>query len=236
MKIFTTIYIWLFTPLLYFIAFIIIFIINPFVKNDTILKFIRFASKIILKIIFVRCTIIYEEEIDKSGTYIFMPNHTSLIDVLVATAYFPQSMNAIEAKSHFKWPIYGKIIKIIGQIPIDRKKARESIKSFEIAKEKLKKGRSIIVFPEGTRTKDGYLGKFKNLPFKFAKEANYPVVPVTIIGVIPMSPEHQFWIKPAKVKIIFGKHLNPEQISNIETNDLKNQIRNEIILMAEKYK
>jgi len=236
MKLFTTIYIWILTPLLYFIAFLIIFIINPFVKNDIILKFIRFASKVILKILFVRETIIYEEAIDKSKTYIFMPNHTSLIDVLIATAYFPMNMNAIEAKSHFKWPIYGLIIKIIGQIPIDRKKVRESIKSYEIAKEKLKKGRSIIVFPEGTRTKDGKLGSFKNLPFKFAKEANCPIIPVAINGIIPMSPELNFWIKPAKVKIIFGKHLKPEQISKIETNDLKNLVKNDIIRMKKEYK
>jgi len=217
-------------------VFILIILIHPFVNINFLYKLLRFWSKNTLRILFVRTKIIYEEEIDKNGTYIFMPNHTSIIDVLLASAYWPVNINAIEAHKHFKWFLYGKIIRIFGQIPINRNSATGSLKSFEIAKERLKIKRSIIVFPEGTRSRNGELRAFKNLPFKFAKESNTTIVPVAMLGILKMSPENSFWIKPAKVTIVFGKQIKTEQINELKFTELREKVKNDIVRMKNKYK
>ncbi len=235
MKYIATLYIWLVGGIFYlFIAFFII-LIHRFVKIEFLYNFLRTSSRIVLNILFVRTRVIYEQALDLNKTYIFMPNHVSLIDVLITTAYFPVNMNAIEAHTHFNWFIYGKIIKIFGQIPINRHNARQSIKSFEIAKERIKQGRSIIVFPEGTRSKTEQMNPFKTLPFKFAKNTDAILVPVALIGLERMSPERHFWIKPAKAKIVFGKQITKDQMKNYTAKELAELVRTEIIRMHEQY-
>ena len=235
MKYIATLYIWIVGGIFYLFIALFIILTHRFVKIEFLYDFLRTSSKIVLNILFVKTKVIYEEPLDLGETYIFMPNHVSLIDVLITTAYFPINMNAIEAHTHFTWFIYGKIIKIFGQIPINRHNARESIKSFEIAKARLKQGRSIIVFPEGTRSKTQEMNPFKTLPFKFAKNTDSILVPVALIGLERMSPERHFWIKPAKAKIIFGKQINSKQMQNYSAKELAEIVRTEIIRMHEQY-
>lgn len=234
MKRILSIYMWLVGGLGYFLIFIMIVILNPFVKKNFLYTFLKSTTKILLRILFIRTTIVYREEIDKNKTYIFMPNHVSLIDVLVAGAYWPVNMNAIEAHTHFKWFLYGKVIRIFEQIPINRKSPRASLKSFEIAKERLKI-RSIILFPEGHRSKDGQMRPFKKLPFKFAKETTAEVVPVALIGIEKVLPENSIWITPAKIKIIFGKIIDNQQKQSLTVEQLSDKVKTDIQQMINKY-
>jgi 1-acyl-sn-glycerol-3-phosphate acyltransferase len=235
MKYIATLYIWIIGGLLFGLSFILIIVLNPFFKQEKLFDIIIFLSKFILKILFFKIDIVYEQEIDKNVPHIFMPNHVSMIDVLVMAAYQPVHYNAIEAESHFKWFLYGKVIKILGQIPIDRKNKVKSIESFKIAKERLKTGRSIIVFPEGTRSKSGQLGEFKNMPFRFAKDSEVGLIPVAIIGVDKIAPEKSIWIKPARITIVFGKEIKQDEIRMLNYEQLKEKVRNEIIRMKKKY-
>ncbi|MBN2663272.1 MAG: 1-acyl-sn-glycerol-3-phosphate acyltransferase [Bacteroidales bacterium] len=235
MKYILSIFIWLIGGFGYLFIFTSILILNLFFSKKFLYKYLSVTSRIILRIIFIRTKVIFEEPIDKNKTYIFMPNHVSMFDVLIASAYFPVNMNAIEAHTHFKWFLYGRVIKIFGQIPINRTNARESLKSFEIAKERLKT-RSIIVFPEGTRSKDGKMRSFKKLPFKFAKDAGYDIVPVGFIGIDKIAPEESIWITPAKLKLIFGKQISPDQAKKLSADELKDNVRNEVERILKQYK
>lgn len=212
-----------------------VIILKPFFKIEKIFNFIRFNFKVMLNVIFIRTKIIYEEPIDKTKAYIFMPNHISLMDAVYTTAYAPVFYNAIEAKSHFAWFLYGKAIKILGQIPIYRKNTISSLKSFEIAKEKLKNGRSILVFPEGTRSRTGKIGNFKTMPFVFALETQVDIVPMAIIGNDNLIPEKSLLLKPSKIKIVFGKHLKHNEIKNLSKEQLRDKTKNIIKEMKKKY-
>jgi len=236
MKILYSIYAWIVGGLLFIFNMTMVIILKPFFKVEKIFNFIRFSFKLMLNLILLRAKVIYEETIDKNKTYIFMPNHVSLLDAVFATAYAPVFYNAIEAKSHFSWILYGKGIKILGQIPIDRKNLNSSLQSFELAKEKIQNGRSIIVFPEGTRSRNGKIGKFKSMPFKFAKESNADIVPVAFVGNEKLVPEDSLVIAPTKIKIVFGKQIKNSEIKNLTTQELKDKVKNQIIEMKQKYK
>ncbi len=235
MKFITTIYIWLVGGISYLLLFILIILLSPFFKPTQLFPFFRLWTNITLTILFLRPKIIYEQPIDKKRVYIFMPNHVSMLDVLLAGAFWPVFINAIEAKSHFKWFIYGKVIKIFGQIPIDRTSVRASIRSFKIAQERLKMGRSIIVFPEGHRSKGGEMQPFKKLPFKFAKDSGVDVVPVAFVGLEKISPEASIWIKPTKTKLVFGRHITAGEIEKMSIEELSDKTRSEIERMIKQY-
>jgi 1-acyl-sn-glycerol-3-phosphate acyltransferase len=169
---------------------------------------------------FIRWEIIYDQPLDKKKPYIFMPNHTTLWDVFAAGAFFPVYVSALEAHTHFKWPVYGWAIKAYGQIPINRKNPKASWNAYLKAIEKLKQGISIIVFPEGTRSPDGKLQRFKKIPFKFVKEAGVDLVPVGFVNLYKLSPANVKWIKPVKIKIHFGKPIPKEAIEKMDIEQL----------------
>ncbi len=227
MKYISAIYIWIVGIISFLIIFTLIFILNLFLSKNSLFKFLSFSCKIALWFMLLRFKVNFEQKLDTKKSYIFMPNHTSMMDVLILSAYMPVFANAIEAHKHFKWFIYGWIIKIFEQIPINRTSARESIRSFQIAKERLQKGRSIIVFPEGTRSKKSQMNNFKKLPFKFAIESGFAVVPVAMKGVDKASPEN-IWVKPAKIIINFGTPLEADEIANLTQEELSDQVRKKI--------
>ena len=104
---------------------------------------------------FIKVKIEYAENLDLNKNYLYMPNHVSLLDAPLMVVYLPQFVNALEAKEHFSWPLYGKLIRMWGNIPIDRKNARSSYTSMMKSKTVLQERNSIIIYPEGGRTTDG---------------------------------------------------------------------------------
>ncbi len=208
-------------------------LIRPFARPEKTFPIISFLFRLMFKCLFIKVEVIYDEPLDK-GPYIFMPNHTSFWDVFMAGAFFPTYISALEADSHFKWPLYGWAIKAYGQIPINRRNPRSSWNSYLKAIEKIKKYNiSIIVFPEGTRSPDGKLKKFKKIPFKFAKEANVDLVPVGFVGLTKLSPKHVRWVQPTKVKIHFGKPIPKEQIQKMSVEQLQQLVYEQVKHLSE---
>jgi len=233
---FTTIYIWLVGGT-YAILFAIIYAHKMNKKGpDAVFPKLQKSLRRLFKILFIKITVEKDIQFEEGKSYIFMPNHVSFIDVPLFGAYLPFYANALEAESHFKWKIYGKLIKAYQQIPVRRENPKSSIKSYEIAKERLKIGRSIIVFPEGHRTEDGKLKNFKKLPFAFAKDAGVDIVPVGLSGVQALSPKGTIWVKPTKVTIRYGKIIKYEDLKNMEIEELMEKVRTEIISLVDDYK
>ena len=212
----------------YFIIFTLTLILSPFLSTKTLHVFFKYSSRMALWLMFFRFKVNIETPIDKTQAYIYMPNHVSIFDVMVSAAFVPSYTNGIEAHTHFKIFYFGWILKILKQIPIDRTNIRKSLKSFEIAKERIKDNISIIIYPEGTRSKTGILLPFKKIPFKFAKEANASIIPVGYIGIEKVSPQKSIWIKPTKIIVNYGKIITKEEIEKMTIDELKEKVREDI--------
>ncbi len=200
-------------------------------KIDT---FYKAVLRQLFTIIFVPVRIEYEEKLQKGKTYVFMANHVSIVDVPLVGANLPGFCNAIEAESHFHWPVYKHLIKGYGQIPIDRNSVRSSLKSMQIAEERLLQGTSIIVFPEGHRTDDGNLQEFKKLPFLMVQRAGVEIVPIGISGMWQFSPRDSFVFRPGKLKMKFGKPISTRTDKNISPEDLMKMTRDKILSLVER--
>jgi len=218
-----------------FVVFILVFqiIIRPFVHPRKSFPVISFLFRLMFRLMFIRWERIFDEPLDKDKAYIYMPNHTTLWDVFAAGAFFPTYVVALEAHTHFRWFLYGWAIKAYGQIPINRKNPKASWNAYLKAIEKLREGISVVVFPEGTRSKDGKLQKFKKIPFKFAKEAGVDLVPVGFVNLYKLSPAQYKWIQPVKIKIHFGRPIRAEEIARMTVEELMERVYNEIKRLSE---
>lgn len=122
------------------------------------------------------------------GPVIFMSNHQSNFDILALLATMPRQFYWIAKKELFDIPVFGHSMRRGGYIPLDRSDGRKALKSMDNAAAIIRAGKSVVMFPEGTRSKDFHLLPFKRGGFLLALKAGVPVVPVTINGSGRINP------------------------------------------------
>ncbi len=219
---------------LYFVLLLFICIFLSFViPQKTLDPFIKKSLKLLLKMLFIKVHSEGAENVEPDKTYLFMSNHQSLFDIPLLEAYVPTFVRGVEALRQFKWPVYGWTIRRVGNIPIDRKNIHASIKSMKITKKILKKGKSIIILPEGHRTLDGNLGPFKKLPFHLAKQAGVPVIPIGLSGLFELKHKGSWLIRPRPITIKFGQPIPPEKIQSFSPEELRDFVREKIQSLSE---
>jgi 1-acyl-sn-glycerol-3-phosphate acyltransferase len=148
--------------------------------------------------------------------YLFMANHQSGLDIPVLLAAMPLPFKFVAKRELFRIPLFGWAIKKAGHISIDRENPRKALKGIEEAVSKLAAGASVLIFPEGTRSKDGSLLPFMKGAFSLAARAAAPVVPMAITGTYALQPpghavpraSGRVWIHMGKPIPIEGKGLS----------------------------
>ncbi len=168
------------------------------------------------------CVFIFPKAINRSGAdtpypVIYTANHVSFFDLFVSGAVLPGNPRGLELKSHFSKPVYGWFITRFGEIPIDPKSASSIKRSFENAADILKRGeRSLLIMPEGTRTRDGMVKKFRSGAFYLSRKSSVPVVPVVYKNLYNINNSNSHIIKPGIVKAVL---LPPVYPQNFDSDD-----------------
>ncbi|MCF7808742.1 MAG: 1-acyl-sn-glycerol-3-phosphate acyltransferase [Candidatus Marinimicrobia bacterium] len=165
-------------------------------------------------------TIEFSEPLPDDKPLIFMANHSSLIDIPLLKAVIPHYFMGIIAHDQLHYPLYGKVVQRMGNIPIYRDNVRKSLRSFEEAKQRLEDGIHITVLPEGNRSLDGKLLPFKKLPFHFAEQCGAHIVPIAISGVFNMKNKHSIHLTPGNIVVRFGPIIDPNQVSEMDAQTL----------------
>jgi len=216
-------YIWVAAGSMFFLTTLVGIVIFNLFKRERVQPFFAFMLNFVFVVAFVRIKLINRPK-DKSKTYLYFPNHTSIADVPLMGAYLPTYANAIEADSHFKWPVYKYLVKAYQQIPINRENVRESLKAMNIALERLKNGRAVVIFPEGHRTRTGEIQEFKKLPFAMALKSGATLVPISISGMWKLSPNDKFEKRPTTVTMKFHPPITPDEYAGLTADELKDKI------------
>jgi 1-acyl-sn-glycerol-3-phosphate acyltransferase len=163
----------------------------------------KVASRLILSCCGVRVRIRGIENLAPRGRYIVMMNHVNFFDSFVFYSRFPGLARGIEEESHFRWPFYGWMLRRVGMIPISRKdpaRAREGLaRAAALVRER--PGYSIIILPEGTRTRDGNLGPFKRGGFHLALETGLDILPLVQTGAYRINRKGSLLVRPGKVDL-----------------------------------
>lgn len=156
---------------------------------------------------------------------VFMSNHTSIFDVSVLISCIDKELGFIGKEELKKVPLAGYWVDKGGNIPLNRTNPREGIKSILKGVDNLEKGISMVIFPEGTRSKDGKLLEFKSGSMKLATKSKKSIVPVYIKGADKIH-EGKFKFKSGKVSIVFGKPIETKNLSKEEERNLSTKLFN----------
>lgn len=162
------------------------------------------------------------------GPVIFMGNHQSNFDILALYAALPVHFSWIAKEELFRIPLFGFAMRRAGYIPLDRGDGRRALKSMDEAARKIRSGVSVIVFPEGTRTRDGNLLPFKRGGFLLAAKAGVPIVPFTINGTARINPAKTLQLRKGSVTISFSDPLETTGATGKKRDDLIGRVREAI--------
>ena len=174
----------------------------------------------------VRWEVIGRERLDPKQTYIFMANHQSNIDPPVFVPLIGRRVFILAKKELFKIPIFGYAMRRAQFIAVDRGNRDSAVDSVRQAIDVLNSGLSTMVYPEGTRSRDGRLLPFKKGPFHLAMDSGVPVVPVTIVGAHEVWPKGKFRITPGLIKVIFHAPVDPRAF--VSREELMEAVRTRI--------
>jgi 1-acyl-sn-glycerol-3-phosphate acyltransferase len=143
------------------------------------------------------------------GPVIFASNHESALDIWVLLARLPRSVRFVAKAELFDIPVFGAYMRLGGHVAVDRRNHARAVDSLRRAAEVVRGGTSLIVFPEGTRSRDGRVHAFKKGPFVLAKEAGVPVVPVAVSGAGRVTPKNVVAIFPGVIRLAVGEPVDP---------------------------
>jgi len=172
--------------------------------------------------------IIGREKVPSEGPVIFMSNHQGNFDILSLFLAIPRQFSWIAKEELFAIPVFGHSMRRAGYIPLDRSDGRRALKTIEAAAAMIKNGRSVIIFPEGTRTPDGNLLPFKRGGFLLAAKAGVPIVPLTINGSAKVNPCKRLELYPGKITIRFGEPISSVEGGGAHRDLLMEQVRTAI--------
>jgi len=148
------------------------------------------------------------EKIDRQKRYVLVSNHYSYFDIPCILAIVPQPIRFMAKASLFKIPIFGWALGRAGFIPIDRKNRRTAVKSFDLAAERIRRGNTIVVFPEEGRSRHREMRPFQRGAFLLAIKAQMPMMPIAVDGTFDVFRVGAKRITPATVTLRVGEAID----------------------------
>lgn len=176
----------------------------------------------------IRIEVAGAENVPRDSPVVFMSNHQGYFDILALFLAIPQRFSYIAKEELFKIPVFGHSMARAGYIPLDRGDGRRALKNMDSAAAIVRGGRSVVIFPEGTRGFDLGLLPFKKGGFLLAQKAGVPIVPVTINGSKQVHPKGRFELHPGNISVRFAGPLPPAEAAGKERDRLLDEVRRAI--------
>jgi 1-acyl-sn-glycerol-3-phosphate acyltransferase len=204
--------------------------------ENNVHKVANIWSRILLAICGTKVQVIGRENLLQSKPQVLMANHQSDFDILITLAHVPGQFRWIAKKELFAIPVFGEAMKSAGYIEIDRQNHEKALRSLDLAALRIREGKSVMTFPEGTRSRDGEIKAFKQGTFYLAIQAGAPIVPISIIGSGEIMPKRSLKIKPGKIKLVIDKPIPVAGYSLENRHELIERVRQVIIRNYDTYR
>jgi 1-acyl-sn-glycerol-3-phosphate acyltransferase len=205
------------------------FITFPFDRNGNIVHhYARWWAKVQLLVSGVRVKVKGLEHLDRETPYIYMSNHQGSYDIFALLSCLPVQFRWIAKKELFAIPILGWAMGAANYISIDRSGRRRALKSIERAASKIKGGVSVVIFPEGTRSRDGSIQPFKRGGFTLALKSGVPIIPITINGSRDVMARDSMRVRPGEIRVSVDRAIQTTPFSLRERNVLMEKVRETI--------
>jgi len=189
----------------------------------------RLWGKIQLRITGTRVRIRGLENIDPQRSFILVSNHQSTFDIFAFLGYLPIQFRWTAKAELFRIPFMGWAMSRIGYIPIERSSPKKAYRSMLRAAEVVRKGVSVIIFPEGTRSPDGNLQPFKKGVFLIALKSQAPILPITIQGASRIMRKGDWRIYPGQVRIQIDPPIETAGAPAEKEEQLSQRVRSTLV-------
>lgn len=190
-------------------------------EREFILKATSTWGRRIVNDLNIDLNIIGKENMPENGPVVFVANHQGYGDIPICCAALDKFQTGFIAKSSLsKLPLYGEWIKNIRSVMIDREDPRESLRAIETAIDFINQGFSIVVFPEGHRSKGNDMGEFKKGSLRLATKPGVPIVPISINGTYRLFEEKGYMQGNFKVDFLIHPAIETAGLSRPEASNL----------------
>jgi 1-acyl-sn-glycerol-3-phosphate acyltransferase len=163
--------------------------------------------------LWLRLKVSGHEHLDHTRGGLLLVNHQSFLDPLLVAVFLGRPVSFLARDNLFRVPVLGWILRKTHVIPISREAARGG--SIRVALERLESGFLVGIFPEGTRSPDGQVHKFRPGFLALARRTQQPIYPVGVVGADQVMPRGAWWIRPGRVQIVFGSPLNADELRQL---------------------
>ena len=162
---------------------------------------------------------------DPQRTSFFVTNHVNLFDPFALYSAIPQFFRGWELESHFKIPVYGWMMRRFGNVPVPEVRRPADLKRlWKMTQAALDSGVSLIVFPEGGRTRDGRVGPFEDGAFRLAQQLGYPIVPVSVAGSFEFNRKGSWMLRPSKIVVYLHDTIETKGLSKDDVGALRDRV------------
>jgi 1-acyl-sn-glycerol-3-phosphate acyltransferase len=216
------------------VVYIPIVFLTVLISRKISRKFARIWSRHVLAMGGVGVKVVGADKLNDSERYVFMSNHQSALDIPIIYVGLSEQISFIAKKELFMIPFFGWGMWAVGHISIDRQNPRKAHASIARAVQRLNKENvSLILFPEGTRSKDGKVLDFKTASFTLALQAGVKLVPVAIKGAIDRLPPKSSRIVPGEVELVVGDPIPVDELKGMNKVEVCGKVREAIVSMVE---
>jgi 1-acyl-sn-glycerol-3-phosphate acyltransferase len=207
------------------VAFIaVMVVIND--RSPLLEKIIRVWSRVWLVASGTKLEVEGAENIDPNRSYVVVANHLSTLDIMACLLAVPLPIRFLAKKELFRVPVLAQGMRMVGIIEVDRQ-ARGAVHS-EVnrqSRELIEKGRSLIIYAEGTRPRNGVMKPFKKGAFTMAISSGLPILPLSIHGSYEAWPPSTPLVRGGLIKVILDKPVETEGMTASDTGELRDQVR-----------
>ena len=174
------------------------------------------------------------EHIPRDQPVIYASNHSSMFDIWALFATLPGSVRFVAKRELFRIPVLGRAMLAVGHVPIDRTARKRAFEAYDEAARMIRGGTSVVVFPEGTRSRTGELLPFKNAPFGLAIAAQVPIVPVYVHHTFEILPKGAWRLRPRPIRLVVGQTIPTAGRRPEDRERLRDEVRAAMVALQAK--
>ena len=173
-----------------------------------------------------RVRVLRDPGFDPRKTSFFISNHVNLFDPFVLYCAIPQFVRGWELESHFEIPVYGWLMRRFGNVPVpDVRRPADLKRMWRLTRDAINSGTSLIVFPEGKRTRDGHVDRFQEGAFRVAQQLEIPIVPVSIVGSFRHHRTGHWMFWPAEIQVVLHSTVETSALNKEDVSALRDRVR-----------
>jgi len=198
-------------------------------RGDWFLRFARGWARTILAVSGISVRVLRADRLRTEGSFVIVANHESFTDILVLLANLPVQLRFLAKRSIFRIPILGWSIRAAGFVPVDRGNKTRSAATVEAALSLLEAGRSLVLFPEETRTRTGELLPFRRGAALLALRSRFPLLPLGLAGTRRLLPRGTLLTAAGQVVLSVGEPIRVDGRSPRDRDAVTEEVRREIL-------